>query len=964
MKKLEKKDLIAEEQKIVDKLIIKIEKDIKNADNRLCKIIGNYRKAKEQGPEAYGVIVDSHNSKNNILTGMERARQSKDELYTCRLIVECQDADGFNEELEIKIGLSSYIGGKNQEKLLYNWKENICRHFLLDNCSTEYDEIKYDNRYGEKYITHYTLKMKRNVNTRFAHVKDVIELFPMASEEDKQILYDAFLEELANRRENTEFHNIIFSIQKKQGDIIQLPVDENLIVQGCAGSGKSMIMLHRLPILLYDHPDKLNNKNVYIITPSDTYIQMVENMRQEMEITEIKMGTLNQYYDYILSKYRVDLDDYGHISYATKVTSEQEKYVYNDEMINDILSQMQILVEAYDSDFDKGCETLNISKRVINNQKIDVQIANYILMGTDIINRNNDILKENFIAIIKCLNSIKEMSNKIKDRKNTIIKNISRKIKNEESIINTIKSELNRNNKLGQDDEERLDEYEVHELKLKIVQSEVKLKQYKEVKKQVDNDEVYFERLNYCFKVFEAIEKLINTTKPHFEDNSREDIYNFIEKKEMVYSKFVEFSLAIDDIEDKYNEYAKSITKHIEPVKEKVFDLVRNNNVYLDSTNIDKIKSTIEYYKDLQNSIAKKVYLEIMKKCGQDIDKKGKIKALSFSPYIYVQIMYLMKGAPNSTKEKLICIDEAQGVAPSELKLIKNLNGGDVIFNLFGDEKQHIEGTKGIDSWSEFSETVDVKPMLLMENYRNACQITDECNKRFDMEMRAINTPGSGVTIINDENDFDKTMRGIFVNTKRPGLSAIIVDDVFEAKQIVSNYAIYDKKIHNMTEENHDFHRTRWNLLTVEQAKGLEFATVIVLSGRMTPNKKYIAYTRALDKLYIYDEPIEIKKIIIEDIDTNDKNNSIDEKKISKKKEKREKKTIDYSQSKVRNYFEDKGLEVNDMRDKGGYLWIIGEQVKIKQYVDEACEKFGISGAYGQGKATRFRPGCYFKTKK
>ena len=39
-------------------------------------------------------------------------------------------------------------------------------------------------------------------------------------------------------------------------------------------------------------------------------------------------------------------------------------------------------------------------------------------------------------------------------------------------------------------------------------------------------------------------------------------------------------------------------------------------------------------------------------------------------------------------------------------------------------------------------------------------------------------------------------------------------------------------------------------------------------------------------------------------------------------------------------------------------------KAKIKHYVDQACEMFGISGVYAEAKATRFRPGCYFKTKK
>lgn len=168
-----------------------------------------------------------------------------------------------------------------------------------------------------------------------------------------------------------------------------------------------------------------------------------------------------------------------------------------------------------------------------------------------------------------------------------------------------------------------------------------------------------------------------------------------------------------------------------------------------------------------------------------------------------------------------------------------------------------------------------------------------------------------------------------------------------------------------MTAGHFDFHRTRWNLLTVEQAKGLEFGTVIAISGRMTPNKKYIAFTRALDELFIYDLPLDIDQTMIEEPVKDDKRTEKKEdNKVRIKEEKKAPAIIDYSKSEVRRYFESKGLEINDMRARGGAFWVIGEQAKIKQFVDEACEKFGISGSYSSGKATGFRPGWYSKTKK
>lgn len=364
----------------------------------------------------------------------------------------------------------------------------------------------------------------------------------------------------------------------------------------------------------------------------------------------------------------------------------------------------------------------------------------------------------------------------------------------------------------------------------------------------------------------------------------------------------------------------------------------------------------------------KSIYLRIMEKCGQVPNEKGEIKGLSFSPYLYLKIMFEIKGAPNSAKEKLICIDEAQGLAPEEMKLIRDLNGDKLVFNLFGDVKQHIEGTKGIDSWKEFSESVSVDEKFLMENYRNASQITEECNKRFGMKMEAINTPGSGVVKLTSKEDFDAKIHSIFVNVHKPGIRAIIVNDFEEAKQIKAQYSVYKNKIHDMTAGHFDFHRTRWNLMTVEQAKGLEFGTVIAISGRMTPNRKYITFTRALDELFIYDLSLDIEQEVLEVPQKENEKLEKKEKKEKKKARVKEKKNspakVDYSNSEVRKYFESKGLETIDMREKGGALWIVGEQAKIKQIVDEACEKFGISGSYSSGKSTGFRPAWYSKTKK
>ena len=66
----------------------------------------------------------------------------------------------------------------------------------------------------------------------------------------------------------------------------------------------------------------------------------------------------------------------------------------------------------------------------------------------------------------------------------------------------------------------------------------------------------------------------------------------------------------------------------------------------------------------------------------------------------------------------------------------------------------------------------------------------------------------------------------------------------------------------------------------------------------------------------------------------------------------------------LKEFFESAGLKTVDMRNKGGALWIVGSKEKIGKIVDEAVEKYNVSGAYALGKAIGYVEGWYTKSKK
>ena len=66
----------------------------------------------------------------------------------------------------------------------------------------------------------------------------------------------------------------------------------------------------------------------------------------------------------------------------------------------------------------------------------------------------------------------------------------------------------------------------------------------------------------------------------------------------------------------------------------------------------------------------------------------------------------------------------------------------------------------------------------------------------------------------------------------------------------------------------------------------------------------------------------------------------------------------------LKEYFEDNGLEVVDLRRSGGCLWVVGDAKSIGKYVKEAGKLFGAFGSYAKGSKIGNRVGWWTKCKK
>lgn len=212
---------------------------------------------------------------------------------------------------------------------------------------------------------------------------------------------------------------------------------------------------------------------------------------------------------------------------------------------------------------------------------------------------------------------------------------------------------------------------------------------------------------------------------------------------------------------------------------------------------------------------------------------------------LYAQLYFAMKHFGNNSRvHRFICVDEGQDLAINEYRLLAELNGHSVVFNVFGDTNQLIKPGRGIKDWNVIKDEFRADQYTLNENYRNTNQITRFCNDNFNMDMLQTGVDGAKVREItikelNDElSNINITSERIAILIPRNIQKATFINDELVGSNVKSKIS-------------DDITNGKIALMYVDEVKGIEFDKVFVIPDHMGRNEKYIAFTRALSELII-----------------------------------------------------------------------------------------------------------------
>lgn len=318
------------------------------------------------------------------------------------------------------------IDTDNSVKSFYIGKNNILVHSSIKDGQCR--DLVYDWRtpIGDAYRNEQLAYYKEGKNERFISLrrnfvikngKFISYNTPYDANEmnlSGEVVDPFLIQVLRDKRRDYELTDIIKTIQAEQNTIMTLPMEKNFIVQGCAGSGKTMILLHRLSYLVFNNP-KFDWSKAKVLTPNELFDKHIQALCNDLEIDMIKRYSVEQYYKHLLDLFFDSIK--GKMQSESELSCSLLKEIYSTDLYNKI-------IENYDSYWKDSLDKLHSMdlSQLFNNYNLS--FPTNITYDSYGYNKINEIS----LTLSKLNDKYESDINALTEKENTISKSLSKEL--------------------------------------------------------------------------------------------------------------------------------------------------------------------------------------------------------------------------------------------------------------------------------------------------------------------------------------------------------------------------------------------------------------------------------------------------------------------------------------------------------------------------------------------------------
>lgn len=704
---------------------------------------------------------------------------------------------------------------------------------------------------------------------REVHVKhqeiigDVSTLFTVYGEDQIVEYDDLFSKRLDENRQLPGMRNIIATLRTQQYEIINADKDLNFAVQGCAGSGKSQCLIHRLFYLRNELRDDGWDK-VLLITPTQMFRNYSSELMKRYRLDGIANTSIADLYRMLLSAFD---PRFRNRQYIFELTEEYlpDKYLHEVYAPENMARIDSAIKDAIINHVAAACNLLEID--VPGREDIDIDYVNTLVSK----------LTENMIRF-------DEIESRMSD---------DPEYREHREAIDSLEKDLvasNRRQKGLLERQKRLEaeykEFDILRNSLTAAEADVDehLRRIAENKDACGND------LQECIKQLNSVDSASTTLAllaRYYETRAKAiDVitpWSEKAKEEAVY--LASLRNALEDCRQRLSRFTKNVSAQ-------TWEKNHNNDVQTNNANLASVRDDIaiaemyledhsKWLQEHNGEEAKKQRLTYRAELERARYYLGRIESSVFEQEVwnelagakkengietlqvvktkdghqrqnrilyksdllfYLKIYHVLHKTRTLPDYRMICIDEGQDLHSADYELLR-LMYPNAVLNIFGDTAQALHVDCGITDWQR--ETGVEKVFTLNNNYRNNAAIVDFCNKRFNSDMAFCGSVANyAAPSIVDQARFKHALL--------EGNAVVIVKNRDAFIEMCDSMNIDHKAIKYIDTKIDAVDETHIQCYSIYAAKGLEFPNVLVYANGMTQNQKIVACTRAMSNLVYY----------------------------------------------------------------------------------------------------------------
>lgn len=724
-----------------------------------------------------------------------------------------------------------------------------------------------DQRRDTQTTTIFTPNLIRNVDVFRRELRSVETLLPeLLDGEEEHIEADELLaKKLQENRADAQLRNIISTLQRRQFSIIQSDTDLNFVVQGCAGSGKTQCLIHRL-FFLRESLSGNGWEKVLLITPTQLFRNYSSELLRRYRLTDVTNCSLADFYCQLLQSYD---QRFRNRQYQFELTEEYlpDQYlqqVYSPAQISEIEEEIHNAILKH---VKEGCALAEIEFNVGQPVTIDFvnSVAKRLTMAIEKFDAQERVFSDD-PEYREHRDAINELDKKMKTlhRKQLELLDTRSKLSSAKELFDQLSLDLNKA-RTEEEEWERIIENGEKEI-MKEMQDQA----------EAANTAVSGYTLSLSAKRYAgALHRLLDMVIPEgerarYNQSYRELLHKITEECQQEMNAFLKRQSPAAWLRS-YEERCQANQKSLSDVGEDI-ELCQlyldDHTAWLEEHNVEDAqkqrqahRAALEHSRYYLSRIESSVFEQEVWNALTPLKKECNIETLRIEQLedghqrqtrilyksdllFYLKIYTALHTTKDLPNYEMICIDEGQDMHAADYQLIREIYPRAVL-NIFGDSEQVLHESCGIRDWRR--ETGIDTVFVMNDNYRNNPAIVEFCNSQFGSDMRYC-----GAILDNQRpRIINNTMQ--LLDTINHGIPTIILRDK-ESYDLLCDLA-------GDLENSFEYIDTKCNAVpegkvacySIYAAKGLEFSKVLVFAEGMTRNQRIVACTRAMDELFYFE---------------------------------------------------------------------------------------------------------------